>query len=123
MKTFIDSSNFVRLVMSTVFGISIFIGVWSGAKLENAGFLVSMVLALDFLWLAVTIVVTFLVSVLILYRIYSRYKLFLAHESKAVSFTIKSFLGHVGFGLSIGFVCAFVFQSFFLIAFWLMYNL
>jgi hypothetical protein len=123
MKAFTHSSNFVSLVMNAVFAISSFSGIQLGAKLESADFLESTLLALDFVWLAVTTVITFVVSVLILHRIYSKYKLFLAHESKAVSFTMKSFLGYVGFGLSMGFVCAFVFRSFFMIAFWLMFNL
>lgn len=123
MKAFILPPNLARLAMRAVFVISSFIGIQLGAKLENADAITRTVLTLDFVWLAVTIVITFVVSVLILHRIYSKYKLSLADESEAAPFTMQNFLGHVGFGLSMGFVCVFVFQSFFMIAFWLVYNL
>ncbi len=123
MKAFIQTSNFVRLLMNAVFLISNYVGIELGMKVQDADFLGSTLIALDFIWLAVIMVLTLVLSVFILLRIYSRFKLLLARESKNTSFTMKSFLRFVGLGLLMGLVFPFAFASFFLITFWLIGNL
>ncbi len=123
MKAFIQTSDFVRLMMNAVFFISNFVGIELGMKVQDADFLGRTLIALNFIWLAATMVLTLVLSVFILLGIYSRFKLLLARESKNASLTMKNFLIFVGLGLLMGFVFPFAFASFFLIAFWLIGNL
>jgi hypothetical protein len=123
MKAFMQTTNFARLTMNAMFLAGSYIGCQLGVKLQSDPFLERMFIALDFVWLAAVIVVTFFVSVLILYRTYPLYKLLLVRESKQMTSTLRGQLRFISLGLLTGFVLPFLFQSFFMITIWLIYNL